>query len=225
VIVMPDVADLDAVVAGGVTAKYRNGGQACIAPQRFIVHESIAQSFTDLATERTAALVVGDPALRATEVGPIINEAQRDRIDRIVSESADTGGRVTTGGARLDGSGFFFAPTVITGNLAGTPVMTEEVFGPVLPITTFADVDEALEIANSVEEGLSAFVWTTDLATAFTVADELEYGMVGINDWYPVTAEAPFGGVKQSGLGRESGTEGLLEYLEPQTRYIGGLTR
>lgn len=225
VIVMPDVADLDAVVAGGVTAKYRNGGQACIAPQRFIVHESIAQRFTDLATERTAALVVGDPALRATDVGPIINEVQRDRIDRIVSESVDTGGRVTTGGTRLDGSGYFFAPTVITGDLAGTPVMTEEVFGPVLPITTFEDVDEALVIANSVEDGLSAFVWTTDLATAFTVADELEFGMVGINDWYPVTAEAPFGGVKQSGLGRESGSEGLLEYLEPQTRYIGGLTR
>lgn len=225
VIVMPDVADLDAVVAGGVTAKYRNGGQVCIAPQRFIVHESIAQQFTDLATQRSAALVVGDPATRATEVGPIINAAQRDRIDRIVSESVDAGGSVTTGGSPLDGPGFFFAPTVITGDLAGTPVMTEEVFGPVLPITTFLDVEEALGIANAVEEGLTAFVWTNDLATAFTVADELEYGMVGINDWYPVTAEAPFGGVKGSGLGRESGTEGLLEYLEPQTRYIGGLTR
>ena len=115
-------------------------------------------------------------------------------------------------------------PTVLSSTPPDAPAMTEEIFGPVLPVTTFTDVADAIAVANSVELGLTAFVWTTDLRTAFSVSDALEYGMVGINDWYPVTAEAPFGGVKASGLGRESGSEGVLEYLESKTRYFGGVT-
>jgi acyl-CoA reductase-like NAD-dependent aldehyde dehydrogenase len=224
VIVMPDVADLDAVAAGAVGAKFRNGGQVCIAPQRFIVHESIVDRFTASVTERVRSLRVGAPDDPASDVGPMINATQRDRIESIVGASLDAGGRLLTGGQRVDGSGYFFEPTVLSGHLADTPSMTDEMFGPVLPVTSFVDVDEAIAVANKPEYGLTGFVWTSDLNTAMSVSDALEYGMVGINDWYPVTAEAPFGGIKQSGLGRESGTEGILEYLEPKTRYFGGLT-
>lgn len=221
VIVLPDV-DVATVAAGGTTAKYRNGGQVCIAPQRFIVHESIADEFASIAAERSAAMSVGDPMVAGTDVGPMINARQRDRVERIVGETADAGGTIMTGGDRLDRPGYFFAPTVLSGTLDATPVMTEEVFGPVMPVASFSALDEAIEVANAVEQGLTAFVWTNRLDAAMEVSDRLEYGMVGINDWYPVTAEAPFGGVKQSGLGRESGTEGILEYLEAKTRYFGG---
>jgi acyl-CoA reductase-like NAD-dependent aldehyde dehydrogenase len=223
VIVMPDVADLAAVVAGGVTAKYRNGGQACIAPQRFIVHEAIAADFTHMAAERSRALTVGDPLDPSTDIGPLINERQRERVESIVEATVDAGGTLEAGGGRRPGRGYFFEPTVLSGDLAGTVAMTEEIFGPVLPITTFSDVEDALAVANSVEHGLAGFVWTTNLRTAMRVSEGLEFGMVGVNDWYPVTAEAPFGGVKQSGLGRESGTEGVLEYMETKTTYLGGL--
>ena len=221
VIVMPDVVDIDAVVKGGVTAKYRNGGQVCISPQRFLVHTSIADDFASIAAELSASLTVGDPMDPTTEVGPLINENQRDRIDNFVSSSIDGGGRALTGGGKLVGAGYFYAPTVIHGATPDSPVLTEEIFGPVLPIAPFDDIDEAVAVANSVEHGLASFVWTSHLGTAMDVSERLEYGMVGINDWYPVTAEAPFGGVKQSGFGRESGTEGIMEYLEPKTRYFG----
>ncbi len=224
VIVMPDAPDIDAVAAGAVGAKFRNGGQVCISPQRFIVHESISDDFTAAVASRAKALVVGDPSHPGTDVGPMVNAAQRDRVEAIVGATIDGGARVDAGGHRLDRSGYFFEPTVLSGHLAHTPAMTEEIFGPVLPVTSFEDVDDAIATANSVEQGLTGFVWTSDLATAMHISDALEYGMIGVNDWYPVSAEAPFGGVKQSGLGRESGTEGVLEYLEPKTRYFGGLT-
>lgn len=224
VIVMPDVADVAAVAAGAVGAKYRNAGQVCIAPQRFLVHESIAGEFEAAVADRTAALAVGDPSLETTDIGPIISSRQRDAVERIVDESVGLGAAVRAGGRRIDGKGFFFEPTVLSSTPPDAPAMTEEIFGPVLPVTTFTDVADAIAVANSVELGLTAFVWTTDLRTAFSVSDALEYGMVGINDWYPVTAEAPFGGVKASGLGRESGSEGVLEYLESKTRYFGGVT-
>jgi acyl-CoA reductase-like NAD-dependent aldehyde dehydrogenase len=223
VIVMPDVADVDAVAAGAVGAKFRNGGQVCISPQRFIVHESVVEEFTASVAGRAKNLTVGNPSDPATNVGPMINAVQRDRVEMIVGATVDAGGRIETGGNRIDRSGYFFEPTVISGHLEGTPSMTEEIFGPVLPVTSFSDVDQAIATANSVEHGLTGFVWTSDLATAMHVSDALEYGMIGVNDWYPVTAEAPFGGVKQSGLGRESGTEGIMEYLEAKTRYFGGL--
>jgi acyl-CoA reductase-like NAD-dependent aldehyde dehydrogenase len=222
VIVMPDVTDLERVARGGVGAKYRNSGQVCIAPQRFIVHESIADEFASLSAGLSEALKIGDPMDPDTDVGPLINEAQRDRVDGIVAASVDHGAQVLTGATAVAGNGYFYAPTVLHNASPGSPALTEEVFGPVLPITPFDTIDEALSIANSVEHGLASFVWTHDLGTAIDVSERLEYGMVGVNDWYPVTAEAPFGGVKQSGIGRESGTEGILEYLEPKTRYIRG---
>ncbi len=223
VIVMPDVRDLTSVVNGGVTAKYRNGGQACIAPQRFIVHESIAADFISMAAAKSSSLTVGDPLAENTDIGPLINSNQRDRVEAIVGATVDAGGTISAGGGRMSGRGYFFEPTVLSGGIDTTPAMTEEIFGPVLPITTFATLDEAIRVANITEHGLSGFVWTNDLRAAIDISDRLEFGMIGINDWYPVAAEAPFGGMKQSGLGRESGTEGVLEYMETKTKYFGDL--
>lgn len=222
VIVMPDVRDLEAVAAGAVGAKYRNGGQVCISPQRFFIHESLVDRFSEVAVASAAALSVGDPMDKTTDVGPLINTAQRDRVEALVSAAVDGGANIDLGGSRIEGPGFFYKPTVLSGALQETVVMREEIFGPVLPIIPFTDIDSAIDLANGVEHGLTAFVWTNDLGTAINVTDRLEYGMVGINDWYPTAAQAPFGGVKQSGLGRESGTEGLMEYLEPKTRFYGG---
>ncbi|MDH3540796.1 MAG: NAD-dependent succinate-semialdehyde dehydrogenase [Acidimicrobiia bacterium] len=223
VIVFPDVKDLEAVASSGVTAKYRNCGQVCIAPQRFLVHASIIDRFTEAAAAASEREVVGHGMDPASTVGPLINAVQRDRVEQIVARSAAAGARVVTGGTPIDGPGFFYRPTVVADLPADAPLATEEVFGPVLPIIPFETADEAVTMANSVDYGLASFVWTRDLATAMTVSEGLDFGMVGINDWYPVTPEAPFGGTKQSGMGRESGLEGLHEYVEAKTRYFGGL--
>lgn len=223
VIVFPDVDDLETVAASGVTAKYRNAGQVCISPQRFLVHSSIVDRFTKAAAAASDREVVGNGMDPATTVGPLINSGQRERLESIVERTREVGGRVVTGGERIDGPGFFYRPTVVTDLVPEAPAANEEIFGPVLPIIPFDTTAEAIQMANSTEYGLSSYVWTSDLKTAIGVSDALEFGMVGVNDWYPVTAEAPFGGMKQSGFGRESGSEGLLEYMESKTRYIGGL--
>jgi acyl-CoA reductase-like NAD-dependent aldehyde dehydrogenase len=222
-IVFPDVEDLEAVAEAGVTAKYRNCGQVCIAPQRFLVHSSIAEQFTKAAAAASERQVLGDGLDPATTLGPLINATQRDRVESIVDRSVAGGARVVVGGSRLDRPGYFFQPTVLTDLDSTSPAAAEEVFGPVLPVIPFDTVDEVIAIANSVDYGLASFVWTQNLRTAMNVSDALEFGLVGVNDWYPVTAEAPFGGMKQSGFGRESGTEGLHEYLEAKTRYFGGM--
>jgi acyl-CoA reductase-like NAD-dependent aldehyde dehydrogenase len=223
VIVMPDAGDIRRIASGGVATKYRNGGQVCTSPQRFLVHESVVGEFDAVATEASKAMRVGDPTQSNVDVGPMINATQRDRVERIVNQSIDGGARVTTGGARLDGAGYFFQPTVLSGDVEGTSVMSEEVFGPVLPIASFSDLNAAIELANSVEHGLASYVWTNDLRTAYEVSERLEYGMVGVNSWGVAAPEAPFGGVKQSGLGREASTEGIMEYLEPKTRFFGNM--
>lgn len=223
VIVFPDVDDLEAVAAGGVTAKYRNCGQVCIAPQRFLVHSSIAEQFTKAAAAASDREVIGNGLEPATTIGPLINGPQRDRVEEMVAASVDAGARLVTGGSRVEGPGYFYRPTVVADVPDTAPAASEEVFGPVLPIIPFDTTDEAIELANAVDYGLASFVWTSDLRTAYRVSDALEFGLVGVNDWYPVTPEAPFGGMKQSGLGRESGIEGLHEYVEVKTRYFGGL--
>ena len=223
VLILPDVPNVDAIAAEGVQAKYRNAGQACIAPQRFIVHESLTDAFVQATARATDALQVGNPADETTNVGPLVNAGQRDQIEKIVVASADAGATVVTGGRKITGKGYYFEPTVLSGDLGGTPAMNEEIFGPVLPIASYSSLDDAIALSNSTEHGLAAYVWTSDLEAAMEASERLEFGMVGINDWYPVTAEAPFGGVKGSGLGRESGTEGIMEYLEPKTRYFRSL--
>ncbi len=224
VLVFPDV-DVAAVARSGVTAKLRNGGQVCIAPQRFIVHASIAEAFKAAAVEAMRREVVGHGLTKETSVGPLINAAQRDRVERLVASSVAAGGKVLIGGDRCGKDrGYFYAPTVMDGLPPDAPVLREELFGPVLPIVTFETQEEALRMANDTEYGLASFVFTRDLKTAMTVSEGLQFGLVGVNDWYPVTAEAPFGGMKQSGLGRESGLEGVLEYVDAKTRYFGGLS-
>jgi acyl-CoA reductase-like NAD-dependent aldehyde dehydrogenase len=220
VIVMPDV-DVVAVAKSAVTAKLRNAGQVCIAPQRFYVHASVAAAFVEAAREAMAREVLGHALARATTVGPLINAIQRDRVARIVADSVAAGARVVCGGAPRLGPGFFYEPTVLADVPAGAPVLREEIFGPVLPVVPFTSLDEVLQQANDCEHGLAGYVWTRDLAVATRIAESLEVGMVGVNDWYPVTPEAPFGGVKQSGVGRESGLEGVLEYVDAKTRYVG----
>lgn len=223
VILFPDVGRVEEVAKTAVTTKVRNAGQVCVAPQRFYVHEGMLGNFTAAAVEATETQVVGDGRDPATTVGPLINSTQRDRVERIVEETVDAGAKVLTGGNRLDRQGYFYTPTVVTDVRPGTPLHDEEVFGPVMPVIPFQSLDEVIAMANRTEYGLAAFVHTNDLNTAIRLSEELDYGMVAINDWSTATPEAPFGGVKQSGLGRESGSEGVFEYLEPRTRYIGGV--
>jgi acyl-CoA reductase-like NAD-dependent aldehyde dehydrogenase len=223
VIIFPDAGDTAHLAEVSVTTKVRNAGQVCVAPQRFYVHERMVDDFADAAVKATDRQVVGDGSDPATTVGPLINATQRDRVERIVSETTSLGAKVLTGGGRPERKGYFYQPTVVTGVQPGSPLHDEEVFGPVMPMIPFKSVDEVIAMANHTEYGLAAFVHTRDLNTAIRLSEELDYGMVAVNDWAVATPEAPFGGVKQSGLGRESGPEGVHEYLEPRTRYIGGV--
>jgi acyl-CoA reductase-like NAD-dependent aldehyde dehydrogenase len=223
VLVFPDAGDIAAVAKSGMVTKIRNNGQVCIAPQRFYVHAAIVEEFTDVAVSTAQRQVLGNGLDADTTVGPLINARQRDRVETLVSASVDQGAKVLTGGVRGDGPGYFYQPTVITDVGPEAPVHNEEIFGPVMPVIPFDDIDDAIARANATDYGLSAYVFTRDLATAFKVSEELEFGLIGINDWFPSTPEAPFGGMKQSGLGRESGSEGILEYVEPKTRYFGGI--
>ncbi len=223
VIVFPDV-DVAAVARAGVSAKLRNCGQACIAPQRFIVHASVADSFAAAAVDAMSREVIGHGLAPETTVGPLISAPQRERVERLVNGSVASGGRLLTGGTRGGATrGYFYAPTVLDRLEPNAPVLREEIFGPVLPIVPFDTAEDAIGMANDTEYGLAAFVFTQSLKTALSVSEGLQFGLVGVNDWYPVTAEAPFGGMKQSGLGRESGLEGVHEYVEVKTRYFGGL--
>jgi len=222
VIVFPD-QDVGKVAKLSVTWKYRNCGQVCVAPQRFYVHEDIYEDFVARAAELSCGLTLGHGLEKGTEVGPLINAKQRERVAELVEASASQGAKVLTGGARRPGKGFFFEPTVMTEVGPGVPVYDEEIFGPVMPVMPFRDADEVLRLANATEYGLTAFVLTNDLNTSIRMSEGLEYGMVCINDWLPATPEAPFGGVKGSGLGRETGSEGLLEYMETKTVFIGGV--
>lgn len=224
VVILPD-ADLAAVAASAVSAKFRNGGQVCVAPQRFFVHRQAAGEFADRVTERAARLRVGSGLEKDTQVGPLINARQRDRVEALVAEASAQGVEVRTGGRRPPtcDRGYFFEPTVLAGVEPDMPVYREEIFGPVLPIIAFDELDQAIALANGTPYGLAAYVWTNDLRSAVRAAEGLEFGMVGVNEWTPQATEAPFGGWKQSGLGHESGAEGLREYLETKLVAIGGL--
>lgn len=224
VIVLPDV-DLDQLAAGAVTSKFRNNGQVCVSPQRFLVHRGIAEVFADEVARRASLLQVGGGLDAAVQVGPLINARQRDRVADLVTTAARQGAEVKTGGrppAHL-ARGYFFEPTVLAGVSPGTPVFDEEIFGPVMPIVAFDDLDEAIALANRTPYGLAAYAWTNDLRAAVKLSEALHFGMVGINEWTPQATEAPFGGWKQSGLGHESGSEGLAEYLETKLVSMGGL--
>jgi succinate-semialdehyde dehydrogenase / glutarate-semialdehyde dehydrogenase len=207
-------ADLDAAVEGAMVAKMRNGGEACTAANRFHVEEPVAGEFGRRLAERMAALVVGPGTAPDTQVGPLVNAAAVAKVDGLVSGAAAAGARVLTGGRRPDRPGFYYEPTVLDRVPPQAAILGEEIFGPVAPIVAFGTEQEAVGAANATEYGLAAYVYTGDLARGLRVSEALEYGMVGLNRGMVSDPAAPFGGVKQSGLGREGGHEGLLEYLE-----------
>ncbi|MGW6697293.1 NAD-dependent succinate-semialdehyde dehydrogenase [Nocardia sp. NPDC055049] len=209
-----DDADIDAAVEGAIVAKLRNMGQACTAANRFLVHESVAAEFTDKLTERVAAFVVGSGSDPTTQIGPLIDEASRRKVHDLVLDAVERGAVVRVGGAPLPGPGHFYPPTVLTDVDPGSRLLREEIFGPVAPIIRFGTEDEAIAAANSTEYGLAAYAYTRDTARGLRLMEELETGMLGLNVGVVSNPAAPFGGVKQSGLGREGGFEGIEEYLE-----------
>jgi succinate-semialdehyde dehydrogenase/glutarate-semialdehyde dehydrogenase len=211
-------ADLDAAVEGAVLAKMRNVGEACTAANRFHVQEPVAAEFARRLAERLGAMKVGRGSEPDTEVGPLIDDAQRGKVVELVADAVGRGSRVLVGGEALDGRGYFYAPTVLADVPAGARALQEEIFGPVAPIATFADEQQALAAANATEYGLVAYLYTRDLDRALRMAEGIEAGMVGLNQGLVSNPAAPFGGVKQSGYGREGGFEGIGEYLE--TKYV-----
>ncbi|GGL00016.1 NAD-dependent succinate-semialdehyde dehydrogenase [Mangrovihabitans endophyticus] len=211
-------ADLDAAIEGAMVAKMRNAGEACTAANRFYVHESVAQRFTQRLTERMAALRVGPGTAPDTQVGPLVNEDTVGKVDALVRDALAGGAVAATGGTRPAGPGFYYPPTVLTGVAPDAAILREEIFGPVAPIVTFASEAEAIELANDTEYGLVAYVYTADLSRGLRVSEAIEAGMVGLNRGLVSDPAAPFGGVKQSGVGREGGHEGMLDYLE--SKYI-----
>ena len=213
-----DDADLDKAVDGAMVAKMRNIGEACTAANRFHVHESVAEAFTTRLAERMGALRVGRGTEEGTDIGPLIDDTQRGKVAELVQDAVGKGAKVLVGGAKLDGPGYFYAPTVLGDVPADAALLREEIFGPVAPVTTFSSEDEAIIAANATEYGLVAYMFTEDLRRALRVAERLDTGMIGLNQGFVSNAAAPFGGVKQSGYGREGGFEGIDEYLE--TKYV-----
>jgi succinate-semialdehyde dehydrogenase / glutarate-semialdehyde dehydrogenase len=211
-------ADLDAAVEGALTAKLRNVGEACTAANRFHVHESIAEEFARRLAERMAKLNVGRGTEPDVDVGPLIDDRQRTVVAEIVRDAVARGARLLTGGESIPGAGYFFAPTVLAEVPAGARALSEEIFGPVAPVSAFSTEEQAVSAANSTEYGLVAYLYTRDLARTFRVVEAIEAGMVGVNQGIVSNPAAPFGGVKQSGFGREGGFEGIDEYLE--TKYV-----
>ena len=212
-------ADLDAAVDGAMLAKMRNIGEACTAANRFIVHESVAEEFSARFAAKMGGLSVGRGTEDGVKVGPLIDQAAIDKVTELVADAVDHGANVLTGGEVLDRPGHFYPPTVLADVPTTARIFCEEIFGPVAPITRFADDDEGLAMANDTEFGLVAYAFTQNLSRAIWVAEGLETGMVAINQGIVSNPAAPFGGVKASGLGREGGVEGIEEYLE--TKYVG----
>ncbi len=211
-------ADLDAAVEGALVAKLRNVGEACTAANRFHVAEPIAEEFATRLAARIGALKVGRGTEPDTDVGPLIDDVQRAKVAELVADAVQRGARVLTGGRALPGPGYFFEPTVLHEVPERARLLDEEIFGPVAPIATFSTEEDALRAANRTEFGLVAYLYTRDLSRAFRMAEGIETGMVGLNQGIVSNPAAPFGGVKQSGYGREGGFEGIGEYLE--TKYV-----
>lgn len=214
-----DDADVDAAVDGAMLAKMRNIGEACTAANRFIVHESVAEEFGQKLAERMGGLSVGRGTEDGVDVGPLVEEKQRDKVAELVDDAVGKGATVLTGGSAVEGDGWFYEPTVLTGIAEDARLRSEEIFGPVAPIITFRDEDEALDLANDTEFGLVAYAYTRDVSRVVRVYEKIQTGMIGINQGIVSNPAAPFGGVKASGFGREGGAEGIEEYLE--TKYVG----
>jgi succinate-semialdehyde dehydrogenase / glutarate-semialdehyde dehydrogenase len=217
-LVFPD-ADLDKAVEGAMLAKMRNMGEACTAANRFLVHEDVADEFAARFASRMESEVVGRGTETDVTVGPLIDQKALDKVGALVEDARKRGASVVTGGDSTGDAGYFFKPTVLTDVPADADLAREEIFGPVAPITTFSEDDKALAMANDTEYGLVAYAYTNDLGRVVRVSEGLHFGMVGINQGIVSNPAAPFGGVKQSGFGREGGPEGIEEYLS--VKYVG----
>jgi succinate-semialdehyde dehydrogenase/glutarate-semialdehyde dehydrogenase len=211
-------ADMDTAIEGTMLAKMRNLGEACTAANRIYVHEAVAEEFTRRLTERMEALKVGDGTDPSVDVGPLVNADTRDKVAEFVSDALAKGAKLECGGVVPNGKGFFYPPTVLSNVPETADCVQDEIFGPVAAIQTFTDQEDVIARANDTEYGLVAYVFSEDMKRAIQVCERLEYGMVGLNRGLVSDPAAPFGGVKQSGLGREGGHEGMLEFME--TQYI-----
>lgn len=217
-IVLED-CDLDKAAEGVLAAKFRNAGQTCVCVNRVYVHESIADAFTKKLVEKASALKVGNGLEDGTDIGPLIDETAIEKVQQHVDDAKEKGAQVKLGGNST--GGLFFEPTILTGVTDDMICMTDETFGPVTPITTFKTEDEAISRANDSIYGLAAYVFTENITKGIRISEQLEYGIVGLNDGIPSTPQAPFGGFKQSGLGREGGHQGMDEYLEVKYISVG----
>jgi len=213
-----DDADMDTAIEGTMLAKMRNLGEACTAANRIYVHEDVAQEFTSRLTERMSALKVGDGTDPSVDVGPLVNASARDKVAAFVADALARGAKLECGGTVPNGKGYFYPPTVLSNVSADAECVKDEIFGPVVAIQTFNDQEDVIARANDTEYGLVAYVFSEDFKRAMQVCERLEYGMVGLNRGLVSDPAAPFGGVKHSGLGREGGHEGMLEFME--TQYI-----
>jgi succinate-semialdehyde dehydrogenase / glutarate-semialdehyde dehydrogenase len=211
-------ADLDAAIEGAMIAKMRNAGEACTAANRFYVHADVAQEFSSRLADRMKAMTVGPGTHDDTQVGPLVNEESAAKVDELVKGAVSAGARVVIGGERPDREGFYYSPTVLLDVPRGADILGEEIFGPVAPVMTFTDEDDAIAMANDTEYGLVSYVYTRDLARGLRVSERLDAGMVGLNRGLVSDPAAPFGGTKQSGIGREGGHEGMLDYME--SKYV-----
>ncbi len=218
-----DDADLDRAVEGAMAAKYRNSGQTCVCTNRFFVQAGIYDAFVEKLAAASNKLKVGPGVDDGVQQGPLIDDNAVEKVEELIADAAQKGGRIVAGGKRHALGGSFFEPTVIAGATTKMRFAREEIFGPVAPVFRFETEEEAVALANDTEYGLACYFYTGDLGRAFRVMEGLKYGMVGVNEGIITTPEAPFGGVKESGLGREGGRQGIEDYLDTKYVCIGGL--
>src|SRR5690606_6807400 len=224
VLIFPD-ADLESLAPLAVETKFRCTGQVCVSPQRFLVHQKKRDEFLERIQPHVASLRVGPSTEPDTQVGPLINARQRERLENLVGAARGEGVQVLAGGKRPSSlsRGYFYEPTVLSDVTPNTTPFREEIFGPVMPVISFSDLDEVIALANDTHYGLAAYLFTNDLKTATRAAERLEFGIIGVNEWQASAIEGPFPGWKQSGLGHECGLEGMLNYMEPKLVSVGGI--
>ncbi len=218
-----DDADIERAVTGAIAAKYRNSGQTCVCTNRFLAQSKIYNKFVDRLAEESEKLVVGEGRDEGTQQGPLIDEKAIDSVESMIDDAVKKGGKIVAGGKRHQLGGTFFEPTVIANAKSNMRFTREEIFGPIAPVYRFKSEEEAIEMANNTEFGLASYFYTQDLGRVFRVMQELKYGLIGVNEGIITTVEAPFGGLKESGIGKEGGHQGIEDYLDTKYVCIGGL--